>query len=302
LNFDFFFKVSKRIFAVGGECDEGDENILGSIDIFDFISNTWRLSVTEIPGEGRTGLAVVSFRDCLYTFGGYSKRGREDRVDVYDNVHSTWLSVKKMPTPRSGHSVCLFKNHLIVVIGGHNRSVTLSSVDAFDALKNEWTSMQSMMTKRSFLSVVVLGGEIYAIGGDEGDSEYKAVNSVEKFDGIRWSSVTSMNNRRSGHCACVINDTIYVFGGLDENEEVLSSVESLSVKSDEWIIHHSSPMTVGRYGASAIVYEGRIYVVGAYNEKDCLNTTDVFDPVSMKWESITSKMTTPRAFAESVIM
>jgi len=209
-----------------------------------------------------------------------------------------------MPTPRYGHSVCLFKNYLLVVIGGHNGSVSLSSVDAFDALKNEWTSMPSMITERYYLSVVVLGGEIYAIGGDEGDklSEYKPVSSVEKFDGIRWSSVTSMNNRRHGHCACVIDDTIYVFGGVDENKKVLSSVESLSVKSDEWIIHHSSPMTVGRYGASAIVYEGRIYVFGGYNGKDCLNTMDVFDPVSMKWESITSKMTTTRAYAGSVIM
>jgi len=49
-----------------------------------------------------------------------------------------------------------------------------------------------------------------------------------------WTSATQMNTARGGHGMAVYKGRVLVYGGIDVNNQILSSVEMLSVDGHTW--------------------------------------------------------------------
>ena len=78
----------------------------------------------------------------------------------------------------------------------------------------------------------------------------------------RWRPVAPMRGPRSDACSVVIDNEMWVMGGLDEDNNVLATVEVYSPKTNSW--RSCTPMSQRRKDAVAGVVGGRLVVAGGY--------------------------------------
>ncbi|CAK0852941.1 unnamed protein product [Prorocentrum cordatum] len=81
-------------------------------------------------------------------------------------------------------------------------------------------------------------------------------------------------------------DMLYAFGGRNQTQGPLSTTEMFDTWHGRWVL--CEPMPTRRAGsAAALLPDGRMIVVGGYNEKGIaeglLDTCDVFDPSRQCW-------------------
>ena len=106
--------VDDYIFAVGG-FDRSRR--LDTVERFDPRANRW-----QFVASLRVALScasVVAYRSHLYVFGGTVSDTAEttNLVFRYDPKSNTWSDLARMPSPRSGCSVCVGPSGLIYVVG-----------------------------------------------------------------------------------------------------------------------------------------------------------------------------------------
>ncbi|CAK8685743.1 unnamed protein product [Clavelina lepadiformis] len=90
-----------------------------------------------------------------------------------------------------------------------------------------------------------------------------------------------MKTRRDGLTAVVLNNEIYAIGGNDDSK-YLSSVEKYNLETKTWIDVLS--MNEKRYGGSACVVDGLIWVFGGQDAK----TFEFYDPATNQWQVSTN--------------
>ncbi|RKY88166.1 hypothetical protein DRQ09_03315 [candidate division KSB1 bacterium] len=162
------------------------------------------------------------------------------------------------------------------------------------AQTQRWSTATSMNYPRDRLSVASAGGYIYAIGGRNSTSD--SLNYVEKFDGSSWTDITGtypLPMGVSGAATAVLNDTIYIIGGKTAGGIDTNTVQVFSGNSWET----RTPMNSSREGASAVVYNGKIYVFGGYHSGTPTNTCEVYDPVTGTWTTQSSTIPNSIAYA-----
>ena len=102
-----------------------------------------------------------------------------------------------------------------------------------------------------------------------------------------------MTRRRAGEAippaAAVVGNRIYVLGGY--HPDPLDLVEIYDVTTNSWSTGPSMPHR--RYGGSAAVAYGKIYVAGGGDGGQLWPDVDVFDPATNTWSS-TTPLPTPR--------
>ena len=108
-------------------------------------------------------------------------------------------------------------------------------------------------------AAVVLGGRIYAIGGRSGFDDY-GDTFVYDPSSNSWSRGPHLPPRGTAGAA-VWHGSIYVFGGESQRTgSVLADVLRLAPGASNW--QRVGRMPAARNYARAVVYRGRIYVVG----------------------------------------
>jgi N-acetylneuraminic acid mutarotase len=140
-----------------------------------------------------------------------------------------------------------------------------------------------MHIARSSLGAAVVDGEIYAIGGVLDPPSYVTCTGAnEKYDlaNNQWTFRTAMPTARASFAVAAVEGKIYCIGGttgLDNGQVVVCSVnEVYDPALDKWETKTSMP--TARVGASASVFDGKIYVIGGDS-----NATEVYDPKTDSW-------------------
>ncbi len=166
---------------------------------------------------------------------------------------------------------------------------SLVSVSA--AAEGIWTTKSDMPTGRWILSTSVVDGKIYAIGGG---SRYGrgALRTVEEYDPATdtWTTKSEMPTARQCPSSSVVNGKIYTIGGGETSggnysgTTALSTVEEYNPATDTWTT--KSAMPTARFGHSASVVDGRIYVIGG--APSCpwcgtILTLEVYEPATDTW-------------------
>ena len=175
-----------------------------------------------------------------------------------------WNEMSEINVKRFNYGTALFKD-ILVVCGGYDGKNYLSSSEAYNGDLKKWNSISSLKKSRAGNQSTTSGGCLYTMGGYDG---INCLSSVERLDGLdqSWKLVSSMQTRRSSFAAVSCNDVIYAIGGkaperpkmLGNPNNVLKSVEMYYCKKNAWI--SVKEMNIERYGHSACVVQGKIFV------------------------------------------
>ena len=84
--------------------------------------------------------------------------------------------------------------------------------------------------------------------------------------------------------AAAIGDVIYLIGGFGTTtNRPTTSVHCYNVKTRQW--SEAAPLPAPRGGHAAIVFNGRIHVLGGGNSMSTIDDHDVYDPKTDAWSS-----------------
>ena len=182
-------------------------------------------------------------------------------------------------------------NDEIVVSGGYSNddSTALNSVELLkngtSFFNSYWQILFPMNEKRSGHALVTLNNNVIALGGSGGG--YSSSSSVESLSELRgtWSFLKPMNTPRNRLAAVVCDRKIYAIGGKSLTG-IENSVEQFDFTSNSW--SNVAKMSHERWGHSACVFQGRIFVVGGQNDQgESIKQIECFDPVTNQWSSPT---------------
>ncbi|MEK7279199.1 MAG: hypothetical protein AAB090_00945 [Nitrospirota bacterium] len=139
-----------------------------------------------------------------------------------------------------------------------------------------WKAGPPLNVERSGAGAAVVGGNIYVVGGGRNaDNELVFLRDVEwaaiDKDGNpgKWNFTAPLGTQRGFVAVVAVKGYIYAIGGanFDEGGTLLRSVEAAKINTNgtlgPWRL--VSPMTTPRRGASAVVGDGYIYVIGGFN-------------------------------------
>lgn len=207
--------------------------------------------------------------------------GTDGTIGAYTNT-----SVAVLPDSRGRLAVTVF-NNAIYVVGGCLTATACASVGtgyfatpAASGNIASWTALTAnLATTRNNLNLVAHNGFLYAIGGYNGGG---ATTSVEKGtiaatgNVSAWTtvSIAALGNARTGAASVVYGNRIYVTGGRS-GATIYNSIEWADLDASgniaTWNLDNTNPFTTSRFGHTAQVINGYLYIIGGNNNTNDLN-------------------------------
>jgi N-acetylneuraminic acid mutarotase len=161
-----------------------------------------------------------------------------------------------------------------------------------------WEEETPLITNRDGFAGGVINGKIYAFGGN-GDPGARNLKSTEMFTPGTGSWVYKADNEHNNGrgveelTATVVNGKLYVFGawGGGSPYGVFNFVEEYDPATDTWT--SKAPMPTTRAAATAVCYNGEIYLFGGYysnilGEKVRYDVVEAYNPVTDTWRFVTN--------------
>jgi len=221
--------------------------------------------------------------------------------------------IADMAIPKSGLGVATV-NAKIYTFGGVNNNSVSSAINEYDPIKGEWTSQynRSLSMPRKDMAVVAANNNnIYIIGG-ENNSQY--VNTVEVFSSSGQVNVlpetSNLPRPMIGASAVVHGNRIYVMGGYNLTDGYSNLMQVFDINSQTWVTQDENNrpyknMLNPRAFASAVLYDGKIYVMGGRNDVNpnnhYLKTMDVYDISTGQWSAKPSMIGKRAKFCANVL-
>lgn len=172
----------------------------------------------------------------------------------------------------------------LAVLGGTSTSVLqLSSTDT------AWTAGNAIDTALKSPGVVkTSGGTVFLYGGLKGNSASEEGWNYDYFGGDH-QNIENLNIPRGNFGAAIDSlDRAYAIGGLDDNNDVISSVERYDRLADQW--DEIDPLPAPRQNAATTMDdEGYIYVFGgqsATGTNGIATTSYRYDTDTEVWDAV----------------
>ncbi len=165
----------------------------------------------------------------------------------------------------------------------------------------EWQPATPTPQGTRYHAVAYHDGYLYQIGGETG--WWTITDAVNRYDVVNdtWTPATAMIAAAYGIDAVAIGGNIYVPGGSDDTDDTgdggtfLDALQVYSTTAGGWSL--AAPMPVALAYASAVAYEGRLYVIGGeLNDGSYTNTLHIYDPATDTW-SHGASMSETRGYA-----
>lgn len=148
----------------------------------------------------------------------------------------------------------------------------------------EWQLRDSLPEPRSTHFAAASGGKIYVAAGSAGYPNF--YSSARSYDPATnaWTTIASAGEARSFSATnnAVINGVLYVIAG-NPSGTCSNTNEAYTIATNSWASRAAAPLF--RCHASAVAYNGRVYVVGGWNASSTVRYTqvDVYDPATNAW-------------------
>lgn len=199
------------------------------------------ISTTSLPDHLNSHI-TVQWNGRIYVFGGWT--GYNWKKTVYyaeinpDGSLSSWITIASLPDYRGHNQAGTVNNGIIYQLGGQYPSVVLHDtvfygVIQVDGTISSWSTTTSMPESLGQHTASILGDRIYVIGGFyPGSWVYsdRVFSAQIQADGTlgSWEEEPSLPESRRHHGSITYNDRLYVFGGVDENEDYVDTIFSLT--------------------------------------------------------------------------
>ncbi|RXM95630.1 Kelch-like protein 31 [Acipenser ruthenus] len=252
--------------AVGGRPSLTEKALSREVLCRDPDSLAWH-KLSEMPAK--------SFNQCVAVMDGF----------LYDPRFNTWLHLASMRQRRTHFSLSALDGQLFA-IGGRSAEGILSTVECYVPSSNAWQPRAVMEMPRCCHASATVNGTILVTGGYI-NSAYS--RTVSRYDPTTdsWARAADLSTPRGWHCAASLGDRAYVVGGSQlgprgERVDVLP-VESFNPATGQW--SYVAPLPVGVSTAGLTSVEGRLYLLGGWNEseKRYKKSVQTFDPALNEW-------------------
>ncbi|XP_048182781.1 kelch-like protein 31 isoform X2 [Corvus hawaiiensis] len=257
--------------TVGGRLALSEKALSRDISYRDTEGN-WN-KLTEMPAK--------SFNQCVVVMDGFIYvAGGEDQNDArnqakhavstlsrYDPRFNTWLHLASMEHRRSHFSLSACHG-LLYAVGGRNAQGPLASVECYIPTTNSWHGKAGLETPRCCHASTVIHGQLLVTGGYISHAYSRTVCCYEPGSDS-WREQPRLGTPRGWHCAATVADRAYVVGGSQlgphgERVDVVA-VECYSPLTGQW--SSLAPLPVGVSTAGLALLEGRLCLVGGWNER-----------------------------------
>jgi large repetitive protein len=266
-------------------------------------ADVW-IDVNENPNYlGRHECSFVQAGDKFYVLG-----GREDarRVDRYDYTSNTWSTAA--PAPKEfNHFQAVAYEGLIWVVGAFNTNnypneVSEPNVHVYDPAANVWMAGPAIPAnrRRGGAGLAVYNKQFYVVGGNTLGHTGGPTGSVKFLDLYdprtnAWQVLADAPNARDHFHAVVIDGTrrLYCIGGRATDlpnvfDKTVAMVDVYDFSSGVWSTLTNVSLPSPRAGASNVLFEGRILVIGGESNKQraAFKNVDAFDPATQRFTSL----------------
>ncbi|CAI2362019.1 unnamed protein product [Moneuplotes crassus] len=192
-----------------------------------------------------------------------NKRSKEEKcsndVSFYNLNSKTWIQPKisgPLPTPRYGHTACMYKDYMIIDGGWSGRKV-LKDTSVLDLSQGiidaKYVSLKDIMPadhdniklrdedrycppKRHFHSANIIGNKMYIFGGGDGKRWNKSLYILD-LETSEWYKPRTNGLSPSGrlqHTSFVYQEKLYIFGGEPETPSLLNDMYCIDMDTFAW--------------------------------------------------------------------
>jgi hypothetical protein len=239
------------VYCVGGANPSGCFNDLFSLDL----QTLYWLKLNEksnLPRACYEHAAFVDSKSTMYVFGGSCETGNLNETLKYEN--DKWNVImfdsnkSKVPSSRTQHVGCVFRDQLVVFGGGESgpNAVNDQNVYVFNPMTESWSlvqivSKQKPSLRHGHLLVSYADKYMYLHGGMH-DNEFLNDLWLLNLDAFTWSCVSKSSNKKSdgqpcaraAHGGLCTDKYFYIYGGLDKDQVALNEFWKFDVKANVW--------------------------------------------------------------------
>ncbi|MEO8287774.1 MAG: S-layer homology domain-containing protein [Chloroflexota bacterium] len=238
------FVPNGRIYAIGGEYNNGDTNL--PIEEYDPLADTWTPRVSLQRGVSNVGAAVIG--NAIYIPGGYSSvqpMGTVATLQVFYPLENRVqvITSDPLPAPRFGAGVAAYNGKLYVIGGSDDTLTAKNTVFEYDPARpagSRWQARATMPTARVYLGAAEVDGTIYAAGGIPGNFTDLATLEAYHPATNSWSTRQAMSFGRGGLALIGVDSAqpgcggyLYAVGGGWTNYK--ASAERYDPASNSWL-------------------------------------------------------------------
>lgn len=165
------------------------------------------------------------------------------------------------------------------------------------AFKYGWSDKAPMPEGRADLSGAVVDDKLYVFGGyANGAGDIRQNTYLYDPASDSWTEKASVpGNHTYVATSCACDTKAYVFGGLGSKGKY-KTLYIYDTVNDSWSTGADFPVTTGINSASAIAYNGKIFVIGGGRDGDSSGDVTVYDPLTDTYDTSRTPMPTPRGF------
>lgn len=147
--------TSVGLFAVfAGGCNSDASVVYNSVDIYNYISNSWTSSAMSISRIGHVCLGSGSSLVCL------GSSMYSEIVDFYDTIASSWTT-SSLSIGRKFLAGAVVGCKAIFAGGYNSQGAPISTVDIYDFNVKNWVSVVGLSVPRGDLASAAIGNAVY---------------------------------------------------------------------------------------------------------------------------------------------
>ncbi|MDB4286310.1 T9SS type A sorting domain-containing protein, partial [bacterium] len=180
-----------KIYIFGG--NSGGHGVQGDckawVDVYDPNANGGLGSWTSLPNmpRSRDHFHAVLVNGKVYIIGGRDSGVQQiffnvrPEIDVYDITANSWTTLPQsanMPTLRSGATITVRGDEIILLVGVGTWGVELTTSEAFNYVTNTWRSIPEPQRDRSGTQAIMFGNDLFLASGIKGGGQR---NDMEKL-------------------------------------------------------------------------------------------------------------------------
>ena len=259
---------SGKIYAIGGDTDEG---VSGVLEVYDPDTDSWARLATK-PQPVRN-IGAVELNGRIYVPGGHDALDQASTaLEIYDPAADSWSVGAPLPAPLFAYAIAAVHGKLYL-FGGSDGVRYLDTVHVYDPVSATWSTGTPMSAARGFCAAAVLADRVYVLGGYDGQAEAAL---CEVYDPAKegsaespWSRRSALQSGRGGLAAVSAEGYVYAIGG--GWTQSMSFNERYDAGADQWVTFDSPLLGQWRtLGAAAVsTSDGTvIYAVGGWGDRN----------------------------------
>ena len=245
--------IGNKLYVFGGEITntDGSTSTSDEIWVYDIDTQNWKLHSTML--SPRQDAALCELNGSVYLFGGFDSSlpaGSQilDTVEVYHPTSgSAQVASVDVFSPLAQAS-CNVADNAFYVVGGTNGTDTLNSINVYStsgdfdtSITLTQTASYVMQEARRKHESVILNNRLYITGGL--NPQDVALAKLEVFDisqqpiaALPFDATELMPTARYDFQFKLIGNRLYAIGGLDNNGDLLRSVETILDPSTDTLV------------------------------------------------------------------